>query len=185
MLPPRYQPPSQRTGVKKKATKTEASKEPLLPSMRTLEIASLVVSKQQLQPPPVPPLPNVDPFTEQFIAKQNAMPTLPLSFAPAPPPPPPPPPPGLVVQQKQQPQLVRDEKPQPSKTATTIPSQVAITTDIIINAKERLRKSSVTAKKGLSADNADFLRDKINQKFTGTFSENNESDSSDDSWETQ
>ena len=184
MLPPRYQPPSQRTGVKKKVMKTEASKDPLLPSMRTLEIASLVVGKQQLQPPPVPPPPNIDPLTEQFIAEQNATPALPPSFAPAPPPPPPPPP-GPVVQQKQQPELVKVEKPQSSKTTTTVPSQIAITTDIIINAKERLRKSSVTAKKGLSADNADFLREKINQKFTGTFSENNEGDSSDDSWETQ
>ena len=184
MLPPRYQPPSQRTGIKK-VTKREASKDPLLPSMRTLEIASLVVSKQQLQPPPVPPPPTIDPLTEQFIAEQNSTPAV-LSFAPvAPPPPPPPPPPGPLVQQKQQPQLIKDEKPQPPKTVTMIPSQVAITTDIIINAKERLRKSSITAKKGLSPDNADFLREKINQKFTGTFSENNESDSSDDNWETQ
>ena len=61
---------------------------------------------------------------------------------------------------------------------------VVITTDIIINAKERLKKSSVTAKKGLSTDNADFLREKINQKFTGTFSENNDSDS-DDNWDIQ
>ena len=170
--------------MKKKVTKREASKEPLLPSMRTLEIASLVVSKQQLQPPPVPPPPNIDPLTEQFIAEQNATPAVP-SFVPAPPPPPPPPP-GPVVQQKQQLQLIKDKKPQPPKTTTMIPSQVAITTDIIINAKERLRKSSTTAKKGLSADHADFLREKINQKFTGTFSENNESDSSDDdNWNTQ
>ena len=65
-------------------------------------------------------------------------------------------------------------------------SPVAITTDIIINAKERLRKSSGTAKKGLSTDNADFLREKINEKFTNTFSESHDSDSSDndddDNW---
>lgn len=151
--------------------------------MRTLEIASLVVGKQQqLHPPPVPPLPNIDMFTEQFIIEQNNTSALP-SFAP-PPPPPPPPPPGPVIQQEQQQQLIK-EKPQPAKTTTpTIPSQVAITTDIIINAKERLRKSSGTAKKGLSTDNADFLREKINEKFTNTFSESHDSDSDDeDHWE--
>ena len=151
--------------------------------MRTLEIASLVVGKPQ-QPPPVPPPPNIDPLTEEFIAEQNAMP----SFVPAPPPPPPPPPPGppppplpplgpLVQQQTVKDET--DEKPQSLKTSTTA-SQVVITTDIIISAKERLRKSSGTAKKGLSADNADFLREKINEKFTNTFSESHESDSSDD-----
>ena len=173
--------------MKKKVPKKEAGKEQLLPSMRTLEIASLVVSKQQqLQPPPVPPPPNIDALTEQFIAEQNATPALP-SFAPPPPPPPPPPglppppPPGPVVQLQP---LVKDEKPQPVKSTTlTAPSQVAITTDIILSAKERLRKSSSTAKKGLSTDNADFLREKINEKFAGTFSESHDSDSSDDSWE--
>lgn len=153
--------------------------------MRTLEIASLVVGKQQqLHPPPVPPLPNIDVLTEQFIIEQNNTPALP-SFAP--PPPPPPPPPGPVVQQEQRKQPIKDEKPQPAKNTTpTMTSPVAITTDIIINAKERLRKSSGTAKKGLSTDNADFLREKINEKFTNTFSESHDSDSSDndddDNW---
>jgi len=159
--------------LKKKFSKREVSKEPLLPSMRTLEIASLVVSKQQqLQPPPIPPPPNIDPLTEHFITEQNVAPALP-SFAPLPPPPPPAP----VVQQQQ---LTKHTKPQPVKATTTTQSQVVITTDIIINAKERLRKLNSTAKKGLSADNADFLRERINQKFTGTFSESHDSDSSND-----
>lgn len=180
MLPPRYQPPSQRSGPKKKFSKKEVTKEPLLPSMRTLEIASLVVSKQQqLHPPPIPPPPNIDPVTEQFITEENIVPVLP-SYAP----PPPPLPPEPVVQQQQQEQLSKDTKPQPVKDSITTPAQVAITTDIIINAKERLRKLSSTAKKGLSADNADFLRERINQKFTGTFSEGHDSDSPDnDNWD--
>ena len=76
-------------------------------------------------------------------------------------------------------QQLKDEKPQPVKSTTlTAPSQVAITTDIILNAKERLRKSSSTARKGLSTDNADFPREKINE-----ISESHKSDTSDDDWE--
>ena len=65
-----------------------------------------------------------------------------------------------------------------------LPLRAEITAAIIVGAKERLRKSTATEKKGLSTDNADFLRQKIKEKFTNTFSQDAE-DSSDgeDNWE--
>jgi len=197
MPPPRYQPPSMKTGQRKRAPSKKAvvTHDLLMPSMRTLEIASLVVSRQeQPQAPPIPPPPpDIDPYTRQFITDSNFTSLLPSSLdepappAPAPPPPPPPPP---VPAPPPPPPVGMEAKLETKKTKQVtetpkLPLRAEITAAIIVGAKERLRKSTATEKKGLSTDNADFLRQKIKEKFTNTFNDSQDVDSSDedDSWE--
>jgi len=181
-----------RGGQKKKVpSKKTVTHDPLMPSMRTLEIASLVVSRQeqpQPQAPPIPPPPDIDPYTRQFITDSNLPSLLPSSLdVPAPPPPPPPvpappppPPVGMATSEKK----IEIKKTKQATETPKLPLRAEITAAIIVGAKERLRKSTATEKKGLSTDNADFLRQKIKEKFTNTFSQDAE-DSSDgeDNWD--